>query len=137
VRRKGYSLRKCLIALWLTASLTPAMCESPPSWEELKQQVNSEIEPTMLYPGSAVQAFALDLIEAGEIAIDQAAKDGGEAAAAEAARPLLVEIAGLTKERDTAAGIARKSATRVRVLKAACIILAVAVVGEGAALLFD
>jgi hypothetical protein len=62
-------------------------------------------------------------------------KAHGEAAAAEAARPLLIENAGLKAERDAAAEIARKSATQLRIFKAAAVILAVVVVGETAALL--
>jgi hypothetical protein len=119
-------LKALVMALWLTVSLTQANCET---------QLIIQVPPEMRAFTTIDGAPALYFHEDDWIAFSQWMYEGemayGEAVAAETARPLLVEIAGLKAERDEA----KKRAARITAWKWAAVILGGIVVGEGAALL--
>ena len=123
-------MKRLLIVLWCLSCLTPLMCEQP-----LTIQLPPEMRKFTEIGGEQALYFLENDWAAFSTWMWEDRKAHGEAAAAEAARPLLVEIAGLKAERDTAAEIARKSATQMRIFKVAAVVLAVVVVGETAALL--
>ena len=93
-----------LTCLLLTCSLAQAMSPEPtspePSMLRLSEaEIASMLGPEELYSGSEIAMWLVtDLLPEMRAEIAETSK----ASAAEAARPLLVEIAGLTAERDSA-----------------------------------
>jgi len=83
----GKSSRLCLIVISSTLLIIPTTFADPLTREEVDSAIDSE----ELYPGSAVRAFLYEMIDATTEELQETAEE----AAATAARPLLVEIAGL------------------------------------------
>ena len=93
-------MKKCLMTILLIVLLMPMIYATPanPSAQELY----SEIDPSLYYPGSAVKEFAEKIIEEADMAIRGAYYQGKIDGAAEAATPLLIEISGLKAWKDGA-----------------------------------
>ncbi|KKM94584.1 hypothetical protein LCGC14_1196830 [marine sediment metagenome] len=87
--------KKCLIVTLLICLITPMTFGQQEGLERLKELIASTIQPNRLYPGLAVREFSLGIVEAAYLAIMTTSEEIAEDAAAEAARPLLVEIDGL------------------------------------------
>ena len=84
-RRKNWT--KCLIVILSILLITPTIFADPLT----RADVDSAIDSEELYPGSEVREFLYTMIDA----TDQEIQETAETAATTAARPLLVEIAGL------------------------------------------
>jgi len=83
----GKSSRLCLTVMLSILLIMPTTFADPLTRDEVDSVIDSE----ELYPGSAVREFLYVMIEETETALQETAEE----AAATAARPLLVEIAGL------------------------------------------
>lgn len=84
--------------LLLTAVLVPS--QTQPTLGELREETLSAIDTEALYPGSAVQQFALEVLDAADMAITEAATAAAEKATAETIRRYEPEVARYKAERD-------------------------------------
>ncbi len=97
-------MKRCLMMILLTALLMPMIYATPTEspTEPSAQELYSEIDPSLFYPGSAVKEFAEKIFQEAGIAIRGAYYQGKVDGAAQAAVPLLIKIDGLEAWKDGA-----------------------------------
>ena len=87
-------MKKCLMMILLTSLLMPTIYATPME-EPSVQELYSDIDPNLFYPGSLVREFAEKICQEADAMIQMAYRQGKIDGAAQAAVPLLVRIAGL------------------------------------------